>query len=196
MKKCADYFQAESGVREFGKICVSTKCTRISQSSLVMRSMEVKYKDVSRMLIRCLFMPGYYYFFLRIMAFHFLFLSYSQMSFMLMYLLGAYMCMFGVFLGNATKRGNISKMILNIKPAACVCHPWPGSCHKSHLLQLLFCFFTVTSAPNFKTPMLDTPGKEYIMSCSFSCFHWTYSFFLLECLFCFPTDCCVLKPQA
>ncbi|CAA6660454.1 unnamed protein product [Spirodela intermedia] len=45
MKKCADYFQAESGVREFGKICVSTKCTRISHSSLVMRSMEVKYKD-------------------------------------------------------------------------------------------------------------------------------------------------------
>uniref|UniRef100_A0A1D1XGQ2 protein-tyrosine-phosphatase n=1 Tax=Anthurium amnicola TaxID=1678845 RepID=A0A1D1XGQ2_9ARAE len=45
MRKCADYFQAESGVREFGNICVSTKCTIISHSSLVLSSMEVKYKD-------------------------------------------------------------------------------------------------------------------------------------------------------
>ena len=47
MKKCADYFPAESGVRIFGKICVSIKSIKTTKSSLVLRSMEVKYKDVS-----------------------------------------------------------------------------------------------------------------------------------------------------
>lgn len=42
MKKCADYFQAENGLREFGKIHVFTKWTRISKSSLVLRCLEVK----------------------------------------------------------------------------------------------------------------------------------------------------------
>ncbi|XP_078433913.1 protein tyrosine phosphatase 1 [Wolffia australiana] len=44
-KKCADYFHSESGIREFGNISVSTKCTKTTLSSLVLRAMEVKYKD-------------------------------------------------------------------------------------------------------------------------------------------------------
>lgn len=42
MRKCADYFQAESGLREFGKIRVLTKWTQISSSSLVLRCLELK----------------------------------------------------------------------------------------------------------------------------------------------------------
>ncbi|ONK58020.1 uncharacterized protein A4U43_C09F7020 [Asparagus officinalis] len=45
MKKCADYFQGENGYREFGNISVSTKCTKISGSSLVQRFLEVKNKE-------------------------------------------------------------------------------------------------------------------------------------------------------
>lgn len=45
MKKCADYFPAESGLRIFGKICVSIKSIKTTKCSLVLRSMEVKYKD-------------------------------------------------------------------------------------------------------------------------------------------------------
>lgn len=45
MKKCADYFQAENGIREFGNISVSMKCPRISGSSLVQRCLEVKDKE-------------------------------------------------------------------------------------------------------------------------------------------------------
>lgn len=44
MRKCADYFQSENGLREFGKLSVVTKSTR-NDSSLVLRSMEVKHKD-------------------------------------------------------------------------------------------------------------------------------------------------------
>ncbi|XP_008781549.1 protein-tyrosine-phosphatase PTP1 isoform X2 [Phoenix dactylifera] len=45
MKKCADYFQSENGLREFGKTSVFTKSTRISKSSLVLRCLEVKHKE-------------------------------------------------------------------------------------------------------------------------------------------------------
>lgn len=52
MKKCADYFQAENGVREFRNISVATKCTRISGSSLVQRCLEVRDKEVMQMHIK------------------------------------------------------------------------------------------------------------------------------------------------
>ncbi|KAK1309982.1 Protein-tyrosine-phosphatase PTP1 [Acorus calamus] len=44
MRKCANYFQAENGIREFGKICIFTKSTK-ANSSLVLRCLEVKYKE-------------------------------------------------------------------------------------------------------------------------------------------------------
>ncbi|PIA47272.1 hypothetical protein AQUCO_01400150v1 [Aquilegia coerulea] len=43
--KCGDYFQVENGVKEFGKICVSTKWTRTTDSYLVLRCLEVKHKE-------------------------------------------------------------------------------------------------------------------------------------------------------
>ncbi|KAJ8501110.1 hypothetical protein OPV22_011662 [Ensete ventricosum] len=46
MRKCADYFRAEDGLREFGKISVETKYTRIYASSLVLRCLEVKHKEL------------------------------------------------------------------------------------------------------------------------------------------------------
>lgn len=45
MKKCADYFQAENGTREVGNISLSNKWTRISDSSLILRCLEVKKKE-------------------------------------------------------------------------------------------------------------------------------------------------------
>lgn len=45
MKKCSDYFQAENGTREFGKISLCNKWTRISNSSLILRCLEVKKKE-------------------------------------------------------------------------------------------------------------------------------------------------------
>lgn len=44
-QKCGDYFQAEDGQREFGKICISTKWIKTTRTSLVLRSLEVKYKE-------------------------------------------------------------------------------------------------------------------------------------------------------
>ncbi|CAL9107246.1 unnamed protein product [Musa acuminata var. zebrina] len=46
MRKCADYFQADDGLRGFGKISVETKYTRICASSLVLRCLEVKHKEL------------------------------------------------------------------------------------------------------------------------------------------------------
>ncbi|XXG46683.1 hypothetical protein AAC387_Pa02g1466 [Persea americana] len=43
--KCDDYFQTDNGTREFGKICLTTKCVRRSAASLVLRDLEVKYKE-------------------------------------------------------------------------------------------------------------------------------------------------------
>ncbi|CAL9190677.1 protein-tyrosine-phosphatase PTP1-like isoform X1 [Musa acuminata AAA Group] len=46
MRKCANYFQAQNGLREFGKISIETKYTRTSDSSLVLRCLEVKHKEL------------------------------------------------------------------------------------------------------------------------------------------------------
>ncbi|XP_011629157.1 protein-tyrosine-phosphatase PTP1 isoform X2 [Amborella trichopoda] len=46
MVKCGDYFQADKGSREFGKVCVTTKCMKTSDNSLVLRCMEVKHKEL------------------------------------------------------------------------------------------------------------------------------------------------------
>lgn len=39
--KCGDYFQAEDGPREFGNICIDTKWIKTTESSLVLRNLEV-----------------------------------------------------------------------------------------------------------------------------------------------------------
>ncbi|KAJ0972056.1 hypothetical protein J5N97_020015 [Dioscorea zingiberensis] len=44
-RKCADYFQGENGAREFWEFHVLTKWTRTSNSSLVLRCLEVKKKE-------------------------------------------------------------------------------------------------------------------------------------------------------
>lgn len=46
MVKCGDYFQAEDGPREFGNICIATKWIKTTDSSLVLRNIEVNYKEV------------------------------------------------------------------------------------------------------------------------------------------------------
>ncbi|XP_059631902.1 protein-tyrosine-phosphatase PTP1 isoform X2 [Cornus florida] len=43
--KCGDYFQAEDGPREFGNICIVTKWIRTTDTSLVLRHLEVNYKE-------------------------------------------------------------------------------------------------------------------------------------------------------
>ncbi|POO00248.1 Protein-tyrosine phosphatase [Trema orientale] len=45
MVKCGDYFQAEDGPREFGNICISTKWISTTKTSLVLRHLEVNYKE-------------------------------------------------------------------------------------------------------------------------------------------------------
>lgn len=45
--KCGDYFQAEDGPRDFGNICLVTKWIRSTDTSLVLRNLEVGYKEVS-----------------------------------------------------------------------------------------------------------------------------------------------------
>ncbi|OVA01526.1 Protein-tyrosine phosphatase [Macleaya cordata] len=45
MVKCADYFQSEDGPREFGNIRITTKWKRTTDTSLVLRCLEVKYKE-------------------------------------------------------------------------------------------------------------------------------------------------------
>lgn len=47
MVKCGDYFQAEDGPREFGNICINTKWIKSTTTSLVLRHLEVSYKEVS-----------------------------------------------------------------------------------------------------------------------------------------------------
>ncbi|WOG97330.1 hypothetical protein DCAR_0416670 [Daucus carota subsp. sativus] len=44
-KKCGDYFQTDDGPREFGNICVTTISTETTPDSLVLRNLEVKYKE-------------------------------------------------------------------------------------------------------------------------------------------------------
>nr|GMD27419.1 protein-tyrosine-phosphatase PTP1 [Ipomoea batatas] len=43
--KCGDYFQAEDGVREFGNICITTKWIKTTDTSLILRCLEVSYKE-------------------------------------------------------------------------------------------------------------------------------------------------------
>ncbi|WCJ44106.1 protein tyrosine phosphatase 1 [Euphorbia peplus] len=43
--KCGDYYQAENGPRDFGNICVDTKWMITTDTSLVVRNMEVGYKE-------------------------------------------------------------------------------------------------------------------------------------------------------
>lgn len=43
--KCGDYFQAEDGVREFGNICIATKWIKTTDTSLILRCLEVSYKE-------------------------------------------------------------------------------------------------------------------------------------------------------
>ncbi|XAR55608.1 Protein-tyrosine-phosphatase [Bertholletia excelsa] len=43
--KRGDYFQAEDGPREFGNICIVTKWIRTTDTALVLRNLEVKYKE-------------------------------------------------------------------------------------------------------------------------------------------------------
>ncbi|KAK8597336.1 hypothetical protein V6N13_001949 [Hibiscus sabdariffa] len=43
--KCGDYFQAEDGPRQFGNICIETKWIRATKTSLLLRSLEVNYKE-------------------------------------------------------------------------------------------------------------------------------------------------------
>lgn len=50
MVKCGDYFQAEDGPREFGNICINTKWIRSTDTSLVLRHLEVGYKEVNLLL--------------------------------------------------------------------------------------------------------------------------------------------------
>ncbi|EPS61126.1 hypothetical protein M569_13673, partial [Genlisea aurea] len=44
-EKCADYFQAENGPRSYGGICITTKWMHKTSSSLILRCLEVKYKE-------------------------------------------------------------------------------------------------------------------------------------------------------
>ncbi|XP_059299384.1 protein-tyrosine-phosphatase PTP1-like isoform X2 [Lycium ferocissimum] len=41
--KCGDYFQADDGPRIFGNICIVTKWIKTSQTSLILRCLEVNY---------------------------------------------------------------------------------------------------------------------------------------------------------
>ena len=46
MVKCGDYFQAEDGPREFGNIHIVTKWLKTTDTSIMLRHLEVKYKEV------------------------------------------------------------------------------------------------------------------------------------------------------
>lgn len=46
MVKCGDYFQAEDGPREFGNTHIVTKWIKTTDTSIVLRHLEVKYKEV------------------------------------------------------------------------------------------------------------------------------------------------------
>ncbi|XWS24857.1 hypothetical protein CRYUN_Cryun27aG0020900 [Craigia yunnanensis] len=45
MVKCGDYFQAEDGPRQFGNICIGTKWIQATDTSLLLRNLEVNYKE-------------------------------------------------------------------------------------------------------------------------------------------------------
>ncbi|TYJ18485.1 hypothetical protein E1A91_A09G126800v1 [Gossypium mustelinum] len=43
--KCGDYFQAENGPRQFGNICIDSKWIQETETSLLIRNLEVNYKE-------------------------------------------------------------------------------------------------------------------------------------------------------
>ncbi|XP_021300093.1 protein-tyrosine-phosphatase PTP1 [Herrania umbratica] len=45
MVKCGDYFQAEDGPRQFGNICIDTKWIQATDTSLLLRNLEVNYRE-------------------------------------------------------------------------------------------------------------------------------------------------------
>lgn len=45
-EKCGDYFRTNDGPREFGNICITTKSIDRTRNSLVLRTLEVNYKEV------------------------------------------------------------------------------------------------------------------------------------------------------
>ncbi|OMO79268.1 Protein-tyrosine phosphatase, receptor/non-receptor type [Corchorus capsularis] len=45
MVKCGDYFQAENGLRQFGNICIDTKWIQETDTSLILRNLEVNYRE-------------------------------------------------------------------------------------------------------------------------------------------------------
>lgn len=49
--KCGDYFQAEDGPREFGNIRVTIKWIQTTDTSLILRCLEVKNKEVRQLYI-------------------------------------------------------------------------------------------------------------------------------------------------
>lgn len=51
MVKCGDYFQADDVPRDFGNICLETKSVKTTESSLVLRHLEVNYKEVQMYII-------------------------------------------------------------------------------------------------------------------------------------------------
>ncbi|XWS21878.1 hypothetical protein CRYUN_Cryun30bG0093700 [Craigia yunnanensis] len=59
MVKCGDYFQAEDGPRQFVNICIGTKWIQAADNSLLLRNLEVDYKEppgslVTEAIMRCL----------------------------------------------------------------------------------------------------------------------------------------------
>lgn len=56
--KCGDYFQAEDGPIEFGNISIMTKWIKTTDTSLILRNLEVNYKEVR---ILCQFASVYLY---------------------------------------------------------------------------------------------------------------------------------------
>ncbi|KAK7838798.1 protein-tyrosine-phosphatase ptp1 [Quercus suber] len=44
--KCGDYFQAEDGPKEFGNMHIVTKWIKTTDASIVLRHLEVRYKEV------------------------------------------------------------------------------------------------------------------------------------------------------
>ena len=47
--KCGDYFQAEDGPREFGNISIVTKWIQMTNTSLILRCIEVKNRKVGHL---------------------------------------------------------------------------------------------------------------------------------------------------
>ncbi|KAK1361653.1 Protein-tyrosine-phosphatase PTP1 [Heracleum sosnowskyi] len=44
-EKCGDYYQTTDGPREFGNICITTKSIETTKNNLVLRNLEVNYKE-------------------------------------------------------------------------------------------------------------------------------------------------------